>query len=107
MENADDATLCVEVVISPAAGEVRQIGLKLPQGATVRDALVRSGWCPQAAHGDDPSLKVGVWGKLKPLDQPLRDRDRVEVYRPLMIDPKEARRRRQRATACSPKRSRP
>lgn len=106
MENAEDVTLQVEVVASPTAGEVQQKSLMLPQGATVRDALVRSGLCPQAACGDLSSLKVGVWGKLKPLDQVLRDRDRVEVYRPLQIDPKEARRRRQRST-CSPTRSRP
>lgn len=106
MASADGAVLEVEVVVSPGAGEVRQIGLRLPAGSSVGDALRQSGLCPQAATGDLATLKVGVWGQLKPLDHPLRDRDRVEVYRPLLIDPKEARRRRQRAT-CSPKRSRP
>ncbi len=106
MENAEDVTLHVAVVVSPAAGEVAQIELTLSRGATVRDALLRSGLCPQAACGDLSPLKLGVWGKLKPLDQVLRDGDRVEVYRPLQVDPKEARRRRQRAT-CSPTRSRP
>jgi putative ubiquitin-RnfH superfamily antitoxin RatB of RatAB toxin-antitoxin module len=35
-----------------------------------------------------------VWGRVQPADTPLRDRDRVEVYRPLLVDPKEARRQR-------------
>jgi putative ubiquitin-RnfH superfamily antitoxin RatB of RatAB toxin-antitoxin module len=39
-------------------------------------------------------LAVGVWGKLRALDETLRDRDRVEIYRPLLVDPKEARRQR-------------
>lgn len=106
MESAEGAVIDVEVVVSPAAGQVQQIGLRLPAGSSVRDALRQSGLCPQAATGDASTMKVGVWGQLKPLDHPLRDHDRVEVYRPLLIDPKEARRRRQRAT-CSPKRSRP
>ena len=38
---------------------------------------------------------LGVWGALAAADRLLRDRDRVEVYRPLLVDPKEARRRRQ------------
>jgi putative ubiquitin-RnfH superfamily antitoxin RatB of RatAB toxin-antitoxin module len=42
-------------------------------------------------------LSVGVWGALRGLDHPLRDRDRVEVYRPLKVDPKEARRLRYRS----------
>jgi hypothetical protein len=41
-------------------------------------------------------LKVGVWGRLRPLDACLRERDRIEVYRPLTVDPKEARRLRYR-----------
>jgi putative ubiquitin-RnfH superfamily antitoxin RatB of RatAB toxin-antitoxin module len=106
MESAEGAVIEVEVVVSPVAGEVRQIGISLPAGSSVRDALCRSGLCPQAAAGDASTLRVGVWGQLKPLDHPLRDRDRVEIYRPLLIDPKDARRRRQRAT-CSRKRSRP
>jgi putative ubiquitin-RnfH superfamily antitoxin RatB of RatAB toxin-antitoxin module len=85
--------ISVAVVTSPAAGQVRQIDLHLPLGASVRDALLRSGLCSQM---EAVSLKVGVWGQLRPLDHVLRDRDRVELYRPLQIDPMEARRRRHR-----------
>ncbi len=87
------AFISVAVVTSPAAGQLQQIDLQLPPGASVRDALLRSGLCPKT---DGVALKVGVWGQLRALDHVLRDRDRVEVYRPLQIDPKEARRLRHR-----------
>ena len=88
--------ISVEVVTSSAAGQVEQADLQLPLGASVRDALRCSGLCPQAAQGEGAPLKVGVWGQLRALDHVLRDRDRVEVYRPLQIDPMEARRLRHR-----------
>jgi putative ubiquitin-RnfH superfamily antitoxin RatB of RatAB toxin-antitoxin module len=68
--------------------------LTLADGSSVRDAIECSGvllWAPEL----DPLLaKVGVFGKLKTLDTRLRDGDRVEVYRPLLADPKESRRKR-------------
>ena len=85
--------ISVVVVTSPAAGQVEQADLQLPLGASVRDALLHSGLCPQTAG---VALKVGVWGQLRSLDHVLRDRDRVEIYRPLQIDPMEARRLRHR-----------
>ena len=55
---------------------------------------------PRRIHRDPlgapGGLKVGIWGRARPLDTPLRERDRVEVYRPLQVDPKEARRLRYR-----------
>ena len=77
--------LRIEVVCSPGPDQTERVALQLPSGSTVADALARSGF---AADG----LKVGVWGRLAPPAQPLRDRDRVELYRPLQVDPKEARR---------------
>jgi putative ubiquitin-RnfH superfamily antitoxin RatB of RatAB toxin-antitoxin module len=59
--------------------------LNLPAGATVRDALAASGL---EAHA------CGIFGKRVALDRKLAEGDRVEIYRPLAIDPKEARRRR-------------
>ena len=103
METAEAEVLQIEVVHSPAAGEMRQIRLSLPAGSRVADALRHSGLLPQGVDFGMSRLKVGVWGQLKPFDHPLRDHDRVEVYRPLLIDPKDARRRRHRTT-CSRKR---
>ena len=103
METAEAEALHIEVVHSPAAGEMRQINMSLPAGSRVSDALRHSGLFPQGLDSGVTKLKVGVWGQLKPFDHPLRDHDRVEVYRPLLIDPKDARRRRHRTT-CSRKR---
>lgn len=83
----------VEVAYSPRAGEVEVVALQLPPGATVADALRASGLL--AKHGlDEAALRTGVWCKPKEAGTLLRDRDRVEIYRPLRVDPKEARRQR-------------
>lgn len=80
----------VVVAASRAARTVAVHTLNLPAGATVAQALTAAG-CTLA-----PGEQVGVWGRAQPLDAPLREGDRVEVYRPLMVDPKEARRQRYR-----------
>jgi uncharacterized protein len=74
----------VEVVQAlPERAEV--VSVQLPEGATVAQAVAASGLEGSA---------FGIFGKRVPPEHPLRDGDRVEVYRPLKLDPKEARRRR-------------
>ncbi len=85
--------LSVILVHSTQAREVQQRALRLPQGCTLDDALKASGWFPQGCEG----LAVGIWGRKMPSDTVLRDGDRIEVYRGLTVDPKEARRQRYRA----------
>ncbi len=89
------AELSIELFWSPVPGELRETRLSLPAGSTLRDALAASAWFEP---GQIAALAVGVWGRTVPLDTPLRERDRVEVYRPLTVDPKEARRQRYQAT---------
>lgn len=85
-----EVTLCY----SPAPREVREWRLTLPEGATVADAVQASG-LREAFPGLQPQqLQVGVWGRRAEWQQPLRERDRVELYRPLTVDPKVARRER-------------
>lgn len=84
--------LRVTLVRSAGPRQVEELGLSLPQGATVADALASSGWWSAGSGAVAPS--VGVWGRLRPLDHLLRDLDRVELYRALRVDPKEARRER-------------
>ena len=67
--------------------------LELPAAATVSDALAASG-IDYAVAEDGGRARVGIWGRPVSLDRPLRDRDRVEIYRELQADPKTARRRR-------------
>ena len=77
----------VEVVVA-LPQRANHVSVELPAGATVRDAL--------AAAGLDLTDAVGIFGKRVSLDQPLAEGDRVEIYRPLAMDPKEARRLRAR-----------
>jgi hypothetical protein len=75
-------------VVDARPRRARSVQLELPAGATLRDAIAGSGWRPKKE-----SL-FGIFGRRAGLDQPLADGDRVEIYRPLALDPKEARRRR-------------
>lgn len=85
----------VEVVYCPRPGQIDLCTLELPDGATAGDALQASGLIGR--HGlDAGTVDLGVWFKACSIDQPLRDRDQVQVYRPLSVDPKEARRLRYR-----------
>jgi putative ubiquitin-RnfH superfamily antitoxin RatB of RatAB toxin-antitoxin module len=94
MANAD---LHISVVFSPRAGEVDEVELKMPEGATVADALSASGMQARHPSHDLGKMPVGLWGAFCERGDVLRDRDRVELYRPLLVDPKEARRKRQAA----------
>jgi putative ubiquitin-RnfH superfamily antitoxin RatB of RatAB toxin-antitoxin module len=93
----EDGLLHVEVVYSPVPRVVDQAQLRLPSGSTVEQALRASGVLDRHALTADERLAVGVWGRRGALGDVLRDGDRVEVYRPLRVDPKEARRQRYRA----------
>lgn len=66
--------------------------LVLPSGTTVGAAVERSGMLARHAELNVGPLDVGVWGRNAPAEQVLADGDRVELYRPLTVDPKEARR---------------
>lgn len=68
--------------------------IDVPDGATVAQAIEVSGILDRFPEIDLAQNKVGVFGKLAQLDSPLREGDRVEIYRPLKADPKEVRKRR-------------
>ncbi|WP_300757800.1 RnfH family protein [Janthinobacterium sp.] len=68
--------------------------LSVPVGTTVEQVVKLSGLLQQVPGIDLAVNMVGIYGKKKTLDTVLRQHDRVEVYRPLLADPKEARRRR-------------
>jgi putative ubiquitin-RnfH superfamily antitoxin RatB of RatAB toxin-antitoxin module len=69
------------------------IALELPARATVRDALAAATVQGLPSEADQRTA-IGVWGRPAGLDRPLRDGDRVEIYRELHTDPKTARRKR-------------
>ncbi len=89
--------LHVTLVYSPAPRQVTQHELLLPKGTTVAQAVEQAGLlneCPEINLRDQAAFVVGIWGRKTTLNHVLRDSDRVEIYRPLLVDPKVARRER-------------
>lgn len=83
--------LRVEVVYCPKPGVTDRVALQLKAESTVADALLASGLMER--HALPPaSTKVGLWSRVCEPQTQLRDLDRIEIYRPLQVDPKEARR---------------
>ena len=87
------ARVRIEVVYALPAGE-DAVTLELDPGATVADAVRASGLLERHPEIDPGRHKLGIFGRVVPGHAPLRDGDRVELYRALVVDPKEARRRR-------------
>ena len=79
------------------AGKQEVVRLSLPEGATLAEALKASGLLLKYPEIDLQKSKFGIYARLTKTDAVLRDRDRVEIYRPLIADPKEV--RKQRAAA--------
>ncbi|MFA6179257.1 MAG: RnfH family protein [Candidatus Methylopumilus sp.] len=85
--------LMVEVAYALPSKQII-IPVKVHEGVTAEEAILASGILQQFPEIDLSINKIGVFGKLSKLDAPLRDLDRVEIYRPLIADPKEVRRQR-------------
>ncbi len=86
--------LRVCVVYSPGPRVVHEVALVLDAGATLADALRASGLQSQCPELAEPGIVFGIWGRRRGADHVLQADDRVEIYRPLRVDPKEARRAR-------------
>ena len=85
-----EAEITVEVAYARA--DVQRIyTLQVRVGTTVREAIERCDVLREFAEIDLNHHKVGIFGKVTKLDQILRASDRVEIYRPLIADPKQAR----------------
>ena len=88
-------TITVELIyIEP--GSQNSLTLELPKGSSINQAINRSGLLQRFSGIDLTVNKVGIFSKIQKLDTVLRSGDRIEIYRPLQVDPKEARRRRAR-----------
>ena len=85
------SVLWIEIVYAlPGRQALRRVSLN--EGSTVADALRASGLL--AEFPEINALRAGIFGKPAPRDTVLHDRDRIEIYRPLRVDPKEVRRAR-------------
>lgn len=88
-----DAELTVEVVYALAEEQI-VIALTVPAGSTVQDAIDLSGIGERFPRIAEAGAPVGIYGRVTPRDARVSDGDRVEIYRPLAADAKQARRRR-------------
>jgi putative ubiquitin-RnfH superfamily antitoxin RatB of RatAB toxin-antitoxin module len=89
------ADVLIDVEVAYATPEQQVIlALKMPEGATVEQAINASGLLNHFPEITWADIKVGIFGSVCRLDQTVRQADRVEIYRPLIHDPKEARRQR-------------
>lgn len=86
-------TIEVEVVYA-LPHEQTLLRIKQPIGVTVVEAVQASGVLLKYPEIDLPKAKLGIFGKLTKPETVLRDKDRIEIYRPLLADPKEVRKRR-------------
>lgn len=83
----------VEVVYALPHEQVL-FSVQAPEGATLEQAVKLSGVLEKYPEIDPGRNKFGIYGKLSAPDVVLREHDRIEIYRPLLADPKEVRRRR-------------
>ncbi|MGB2131066.1 MAG: RnfH family protein [Marinobacterium sp.] len=76
--------------------EQKIIALQVEEGCTIKDAVVRSGIAELFPDVDPETIPMGIFGKAvkDPATTPIKDGERVELYRPLIADPKEVRARR-------------
>jgi putative ubiquitin-RnfH superfamily antitoxin RatB of RatAB toxin-antitoxin module len=91
------ATIRVEVAYSPAPRQVDLQVFELPRGATAGQAVLAAGLPARHPGFDLETVTVAVWGRAVAPSAVLQDGDRLALCRPLIVDPKEARRVRYRA----------
>lgn len=89
MENAEH--LLIEVAYA-LPDEQLILEVEVPADSTVEHAIKRSGILERYPQIDLESDKVGIFGKMCKLNASLKNKDRIEIYRPLIADPKESRR---------------
>jgi hypothetical protein len=80
------------------------VAVEVAEGATIEEAIRRSGILEAFPEIDLKQAKVGIFGRPATLGERMRDGDRAEIYRPLIAEPKDA--RRERAQRAAPKRKR-
>lgn len=90
---ASPDTFTIEVVY-PLPHEQLLMKAQVPNGSSIRDGIQASGILTHYPELDLDTLEAGIFGKLAKLDTLLRERDRIEIYRPLIADPKAVRKQR-------------
>jgi putative ubiquitin-RnfH superfamily antitoxin RatB of RatAB toxin-antitoxin module len=88
-----EARIRIEVVYALPQRQER-VPVEMPEGSTLIQAVEASGLLAKYPDIDPSKNKFGIFAKLSKPDAALRDRDRIEIYRPLIADPKEVRKKR-------------
>ena len=70
------------------------VRLEVPDESTIQEAIELSGVLKQYPQIDLTTQKVGVYGKLAKLEAPIKEGDRIEIYRKITVDPQQVQRRR-------------
>lgn len=83
----------VEVVFA-LPDKATSLQLEVPKGTTAEQAVMQSGIVDKCPEIDLDNLTLGIWNRTCKLNAEVNDGDRIEIYRPLIADPKDARRRR-------------
>jgi uncharacterized protein len=91
---SDPTLIAVCIAYSPSPRDVIEQQLEVPAGSTVQLAVAQAGLHARLVLDAGQCVNVGVWGRAVSLDTQLHAGDRVEIYRPLQVDPKVARRER-------------
>lgn len=102
---ADSAPIRITVVYALPERQA-SVDLEVPEQTSVADAVARSGLAARFADIASRPLACAIYGRSVPLTRRVRDGDRVEILRPLTIDPKENRRQTARAAAIRKQRTR-
>ncbi|WP_050466868.1 RnfH family protein [Herbaspirillum chlorophenolicum] len=90
---ADPVRLQVQICYAAPGLQVLK-DVEVDEGCTIQQAIMDSGLLREQPAIDLTVCRVGIFGKVKALDTPLRAQDRIEIYRPLIADPKDSRHRR-------------
>lgn len=85
--------IAIQLVYADTKREVL-LDCVVDEGTTIQDAILQSHITQHVPDVDVSQLAVGIYGKKKMLDTPVREHDRIEFYRPLVADPKDSRRKR-------------
>ena len=91
-----ESRIAVEVVFADGGSAVMRCHAQVPCGCTVAEAIVASGIIPSLPGGAVDPARLGIFGRKASAGQIVHDGDRIEICRPLVLDPMEARRRRSR-----------
>lgn len=91
---AEPTDIAVTVVYPASVTQQYVFDITVADGSTVRDAITTCGILDQCPDLDVATMAVGIYGRIKDMNQPLGAGDRVEIYRPLTMSPTAARRQR-------------